>query len=166
MFYSEISRVLGKYFLYLAGILLIPLAVAIGYEFFLEKTIYFSTSATVAFLETIGVCLAAALLCYFFGKKSTGVLYRKESILIVVLIWFLTAAVGACPFLFTKTIKDPIDAYFESMSGLTTTGATILYPKIYEDGKEVPAVVQNPLDPERSYTFLWNGSASQRSCDR
>jgi trk system potassium uptake protein TrkH len=153
MLYTEISRVLSRYFLYLAGILVIPLLVAISYEFFLEKTIYFSVPATFAFLGTIGICLICSLLFQWWGRKAKGTLYRKEGILLVVSIWFLTAAAGSCPFLITKTIKNPIDAYFETMSGLTTTGATIIYPKVYENGTEVKARVQNPLDGSLTYSF-------------
>lgn len=153
MYCGEIGRVLGRYFLYLAAILLIPLAVAISYEFFIEKKIYFPLSVSMAFAITIGICLVAAAFLKFLSRKSTGILYRKESILIVVLIWFLTGAVGACPFLFTQAIKNPIDAYFESMSGFTTTGATILYPKIYESGVEIPVSVQNPAAPSMTYSF-------------
>lgn len=153
MLYTEISRVLGRYFLYLAAILLIPLLVAISYEFFIEKTVYFSISATFAFLGTIGICLICSLLFQWWGRKAKGTLYRKEGILLVVSIWFLTAAVGSCPFLITKTIKNPIDAYFETMSGLTTTGATILYPKVFENGMEVKTTVKNPLDRSLTYSF-------------
>ncbi len=153
MSYVEISRVLSRYFLYLAAILVIPLTVAISYEFFLEKTIYFSIPATFAFLGTIGICLVCSMLFHWWGRKAKGTLYRREGILLVVSIWFLTAAVGSCPFLITQTIKNPIDAYFETMSGLTTTGATIIYPKQYENGKEVSAVVRNPLDHSLIYSF-------------
>ncbi len=152
MNFIEISRTLGRYFYYLSAILLIPLLFAVVDEFFIEKTTHFS--ATVAFLETIAVALACGLFFAWKGKKAKRTLYRKESILIVVLIWFLTAAVGACPFLFTGTLKNPLDAYFESMSGFTTTGVTILYPKQYDvTGAEIPALVRHPLDPSMVYTF-------------
>jgi len=151
MAYIEISRVLSRYFLYLAGILLIPLCVAVSYEFFIE-TIYFPIPATFAFLGTIAICLICSMLFKWWGRKAKGVLYRKEGILLVVSIWFLTAAVGSSPFLITQTIKNPVDAYFETMSGLTTTGASIIYPKSYENGHEVQATVQNHLDIS-TYTF-------------
>lgn len=153
MSYAEISRVLGRYFVYLAGILLIPLSIAVAYEFFIDKIFYFSTPASLAFLETISICLLSSMLFRWWGRKAKGTLYRKEGILLVVSIWFFTAAIGACPFLITKTIRSPVDAYFESMSGLTTTGATILYPKQYDGNKEIPAIVQSPLDPNLEYTF-------------
>ena len=98
MSYIEISRVLSRYFLYLAGILVIPLCVAISYEFFIEKTIFFPIPASFAFLGTIAICLICSMLFQWWGKKAKGTLYRKEGILLVVSIWFLTAAVGSCPF--------------------------------------------------------------------
>lgn len=153
MSFTEISRVLGRYFFYLAAILLLPLGVAVLYEFFLEKTLYFPLSASLAFLLTMGICLVCGMIFRFAGRRSHRALYRKESILLVVIIWFLTAALGSLPFIMTKTIRHPIDAYFETMSGLTTTGATILYPKQYEAGIEIPAMVSHPTDPSTTYTF-------------
>ena len=57
---------------------------------------------------------------------------RSEGLLVVTLTWLVTAAIGAIPYLFYGL--SPLDAYFESISGITTTGATILkdfslYPK-------------------------------------
>lgn len=57
---------------------------------------------------------------------------RSDGLLIVTLTWLVTAFIGAIPYLFYGI--GPLDAYFESISGLTTTGATILtdfslYPK-------------------------------------
>ncbi len=155
MSFTEISRVLGRYFFYLAAILVLPLGVAILYEFFLEKTVYFPLSASLAFLLTIGICLICGVSFRYAGRYSHRALYRKESILLVVIIWFLTAAIGSLPFVMTQTIRNPIDAYFESMSGLTTTGSTILYPKQYapETGVEIPATVSHPTDPSVIYTF-------------
>jgi trk system potassium uptake protein TrkH len=52
----------------------------------------------------------------------------REAFLAVALIWFLVAAVGAIPFVVAGvgTVANPVNAMFESMSGLTTTGATVL----------------------------------------
>lgn len=151
---SEISRVLGRYFFYLAAILLIPCSVALIDEFIIEKKFYFSTPATFAFLETIAITLLCGFFFQWRGQGAHRPLYRKESILVVALIWFFTAGIGACPFLLTGALKSPVDAYFESMSGLTTTGATILYPKTYsETGAEIPSMIRHPLDPSMIYTF-------------
>lgn len=154
MIYSEISRVLGRYLMYLSGILLIPLGVAILYDFYFDEKIYFKTPATFAFLETLAICVILSALFRTLGKKSTGRLHRKESILLVAIIWFLTATIGALPFIQTNVFSNPVDAYFESMSGLTTTGCSIIQPKAYDsDGQEIPVTFENPLDPAIKYTF-------------
>ena len=50
----------------------------------------------------------------------------KEALLSVTLVWFLFPAVVASVYILGAHIKDPVNAYFESVSGFTTTGATIL----------------------------------------
>ena len=55
-----------------------------------------------------------------------GDLYRREGVLIVILSWLLASAIGAIPYLVSGVIGSPIDALFESASGFTTTGASIL----------------------------------------
>lgn len=50
----------------------------------------------------------------------------KDGFLVVTLCWFFSAAVGAVPFVVTGSIPNPIDAFFESCSGFSTTGASIL----------------------------------------
>lgn len=151
MSYTEISRVLYRYFLYLSAILTIPLAVAIVYEYGFHEP---CNSATLAFLETIAITLLGSFLFFWKGRRGKRPLYRKESILVVVLIWLLTGAVGSFPFLFTKVLKNPVDAYFESMSGLTTTGVTILHPKEYDSkGREIETLVRHPVEPTLVYAF-------------
>ncbi|MEE4314171.1 MAG: TrkH family potassium uptake protein [Desulfofustis sp.] len=78
--------------------------------------------------------IAIGLLLQWTGNflRNFDRLSRNEGFLIVALAWLLTAAMGAIPYLFFNL--HPLDAYFESVSGITTTGATIftdfsLYPK-------------------------------------
>jgi len=152
---SEICKVLARYLWWFAVVLFLPLAVALLYDFVLEEP-YFKTTATFAFLQTMGVCLIVASLLNFLGRKAAKrPLLRKEGVLFVVLIWLLTTAIAALPFQFTGTIPNPIDAYYESMSGLTTTGASIIYPKAYDPAtrEEIPITLNNPVDPTLSYTF-------------
>lgn len=66
------------------------------------------------------------------SQKNFDSLMRTEGFFTVALAWIITAAMGAIPYLFFNL--SPLDAYFESVSGITTTGATIfldfsLYPK-------------------------------------
>src|SRR5271154_2077342 len=127
MLFREISRFLGRYFIYFLLILIIPFALAIFDEFFWAPAL--TPHGTIGFAATIGVSLILASVCLYFGKHATGHFHRQESILIVALIWLLTPAVSSLPFIFSKTLENPVDAYFEAMSGLTTTGSTIMHAK-------------------------------------
>ncbi len=74
-----------------------------------------------SFTITIGYPLEA------FGKAED--FYHNEAIVLVSTTWLVLAAISAIPFMLTGTLTSPVDAYFEAMSGITTTGATILpYP--------------------------------------
>ena len=154
MLFREISRILGRYLLAFTLILCIPLAVAITYDFFLDKHAL-TVPSTWAFLWTLAVSFILALSFLYFGKNAAGTLYRRESIVLVALIWFVTAAIGAVPFWHTKTLSHPIDAYFESMSGLTTTGATIIYPKAYDPktGNETSITIHSTKESDLTYSF-------------
>ena len=106
----------GRVLLYLAAPLSFPLALAILYG---ESVLPF-------------VAAIAATVALGGGFKALpgdpGDLGPREAFLAVALIWLLVALVGAIPFVVaaTGTIAHPINAVFESMSGLTTTGATVL----------------------------------------
>ncbi len=71
-------------------------------------------------------CVAGLLI--FLGTKGEEVshLSHRDGVAIVSLGWFLAGAVGALPFLVSGSIDNFTDAYFESVSGFTTTGASIL----------------------------------------
>src|SRR5688572_15881111 len=58
------------------------------------------------------------------GKERVG---AREGYLVVALIWLLVAAFGSLPYLFSEPqLSNPVDAFFESMSGFSTTGASVL----------------------------------------
>ena len=61
----------------------------------------------------------------FFGRER-GEAYRREGILIVAGGWILASILGALPYLLTGSLLNPIDALFESASGFTTTGASVM----------------------------------------
>jgi trk system potassium uptake protein TrkH len=71
-------------------------------------------------------CVAGLLI--FLGTKGEEVshLSHRDGVAIVTLGWFVAGAVGALPFLLSGSIDNFTDAYFESVSGFTTTGASIL----------------------------------------
>jgi trk system potassium uptake protein TrkH len=71
--------------------------------------------------------LAAGVAGFFITKsRKRSYLTKKDGFLIVVLSWLLASAFGAVPFVLSGEIPSFTDAYFETMSGFTTTGASIL----------------------------------------
>ena len=72
----------------------------------------------------ISVILGFALTLIF--KPNNTNIYAKEGFITVAFAWIAISIISALPFYFTKEIPSFIDALFESVSGLTTTGATIL----------------------------------------
>ena len=115
MNYKMIKNVLGWILLFEAGFMLVPLITAIIYQ---EKAFY-------SFLISIAICLAVGLLLTFKRPKDTT-LYSREGFLIVSLSWIALSLFGAVPFVVSGAIPNFIDALFETVSGFTTTGASIL----------------------------------------
>jgi trk system potassium uptake protein TrkH len=69
----------------------------------------------------------AWLLFHFFGRRTENEkIGRKDTFLIVTLAWVLFPLFGALPYIISNTIPGFVNAYFESVSGFTTTGASIL----------------------------------------
>ena len=77
------------------------------------------------FLWTIALILCISLPFVIFKPKNTQI-YAKEGFITVAAGWILLSAFGALPFVFSGIIPKYIDAFFETVSGFTTTGATIL----------------------------------------
>ncbi len=100
-----------------AALLLLPAIVSVVYGEF---------STLWAFLITMGISLAAGLIIRTVSNPGTRVIYAKEGFAIVTYAWLIMAAIGALPFVITGAIPSYIDAFFEVVSGFTTTGASIL----------------------------------------
>lgn len=108
-------ELVGTTLLYLAIPLLFPLVLAVYYG-----------DPLLPFLVTIAVTVALG-----FGMKVVGTdgeLYTREAFLTTSLIWLFVALVGAIPFIVAGNgvTAHPVNALFESMSGITTTGATVM----------------------------------------
>jgi trk system potassium uptake protein TrkH len=79
------------------------------------------------FLLTILFSTGSALLLYFFVRKvRTTFLSTRDGFFLVTMTWLLAAAVGSIPFFASGAIPSFTDSFFESISGLSTTGASIL----------------------------------------
>lgn len=79
------------------------------------------------------ICFIIPLLVVFvlgliltFKKPKNTTIYAREGFVIVGLSWILISLFGAIPFVISKTIPSYLDAFFETVSGFTTTGSTIM----------------------------------------
>lgn len=61
-----------------------------------------------------------------YKKSSKKAFYTKEGFVTVALSWIVLSIMGAVPFVISGSIPHPVDALFETVSGFTTTGASIL----------------------------------------
>lgn len=111
-----ILYILGRILQCEAALLALPLLTAFFYH---DKTV-------LAFLAAIALCFIPGLLLTFRGKPQNRVLYMRDGFTITALSWILISIMGALPFLISGAIKNPVDALFETVSGFTTTGASIL----------------------------------------
>ena len=113
MNFKLVFRVTGKTLLVEAGALLLPLAVCLYYG---EDPAPFLCTIPLMLLVGGGLSLL----------KSDDHLFPREGFFAVALTWLLVAAFGALPFYFCGFFPSYIDCFFESVSGFTTTGASIL----------------------------------------
>ena len=115
MNYGIILYVLG-WVLNMEAVLLIPSAITAA--IYREK-------AGIYLLITMGLCLIAGLPAVFLKPKKKRI-YPREGYIIVALCWFVMSLFGALPFRLSGYIPHMVDAVFETASGFTTTGASIL----------------------------------------
>lgn len=116
MNYKTIFNIIGKVLLLEAALLLLPLGVSAAY----------SDGCTDDFL--IGAATAAALgaVMFFPTRAVRKPLSVRDSLAVAALTWLLASLVGCLPFMTSGEISSFPDAFFETVSGFTTTGASIL----------------------------------------
>ena len=108
--------ILGRILLVEAVLLLLPTVCAIVYK---ENCVF-------SFLITIGIAVASGILLILLNRTKDRMIFAKEGFVIVALGWICLSLIGALPFYFSKEIPTFINAFFETVSGFTTTGASIL----------------------------------------
>ncbi|MEJ2199732.1 MAG: potassium transporter TrkG [Desulfuromonadaceae bacterium] len=108
-------RILGALLLFLAVALLIPI----------PFSLYFQDGVALTFVIAATISLIAGLLL-FQGCRGSMELSVREGFAVVTFGWLFYAIFGALPFVLSGTIPSFVDALFETMSGFTTTGSTIL----------------------------------------
>lgn len=154
MLIREISKVLGYYLYFLALALCIPFIIALYFQFIANPIEHPQPHTSLAFFITIVICLGIAVCFHWFGRNSSNVFFRREGLIVVVFIWFLTSVIGGLPFFLSKTLENPIDAYFETISGLTTTGSSVMLAKKYNsEGKEIPYEETSSGKPSKKFSY-------------
>lgn len=83
-------------------------------------------SDAMAFALTMGITILVGTVLRLTGRHATNTLGRRDAYLLVTIVWIAFAIFGMLPFLIGGYIGHVTDAFFETMSGLTTTGATII----------------------------------------
>jgi trk system potassium uptake protein TrkH len=114
MNYRMIKYTLGWLMLFEAAFFLLPLITGIVYW----------ESATLSFLYSI-LAVGAVGALFVLKKPENTKLYSRDGFMIVALSWIVLSLFGALPFMFSGVTKSYIDAFFETVSGFTTTGASI-----------------------------------------
>ena len=111
-----IFNTLGKTSFVLAGLLLLPMITSIITQ----------DGCVWAFAITIGIALAIGIALTLIFKPRHTAIFSREGFVMVSLVWLYFSLVGALPFVISGAIPHYIDAFFETVSGFTTTGASIL----------------------------------------
>ena len=88
--------------------------------------IYYHEDAGLAFLISIIATIAGANILAIIGHRSTNSMTRRDSFLVVSLVWVVFSIFGALPYVLSGYLTNPADAYFETMSGFSTTGASLI----------------------------------------
>ncbi len=123
MNFKMIRYTLGLILLFEAAFLLVPLITALVY---IEN----EWGSALAILGTMALCMIVGIILSAKRPEDTT-LYSKDGFVIVALGWIALSIFGAFPFVFSGAIPNYIDALFETASGFTTTGSSIV-PKVSE----------------------------------
>ena len=114
-------KMMGRFtaqMLLIEGIFLIP---ALLISLFLGES-----AAAYGFAVTLGLIALVGGPMYFFCRDAKSAFYATDGMVCVAVSWFVLSLVGAIPFYVSEAIPFYIDALFETVSGFTTTGASIL----------------------------------------
>lgn len=111
-----ISRIIG----------LLLLLEAIAITFCLGFSLYGGESVVLCYVETLLILLGAGSLLVFLGRGAQKSVSRKDSYIVVTLCWLIFPAFAALPYYLSGYIPSLTNAWFEAVSGFTTTGASII----------------------------------------
>lgn len=89
-------------------------------------SLYYKEYDLFAILITAGICAITGLSLQLLTQNAEKNIGKREGYIIVSLVWIIFSAFGALPFVISGAIPSYTDAFFETISGFTTTGASIL----------------------------------------
>ena len=115
MNYLMVLKVLGNVIKYEALVMILPLIVSL----------YYGGGDANSFIVTIIIMLVSGILMSLIKPKKKA-FYAKDGFLAVAICWVAISIFGALPFYISGSIPSFVDCIFETVSGFTTTGATIL----------------------------------------
>jgi len=117
MHYRNIFRILGLLIIFFSITMVVPILISLIYI----------DGSIVSFILTFFITFSIGMCLWLPNKNNIKELNNRVSLLLVILFWVILGSLGALPFLFSRVLHLSVtDAFFESFSGLTTTGATVL----------------------------------------
>ena len=117
MHFRRIARLLGILMMTLAGCMSTSLIWTLLYD---------TMASTWAFIYSSGITAGFGLLLWLYGRTEQGTIYRADAIFLVAVSWLLLGIFGGLPYMFDGAFTNFADAYFETVSGFTTTGSTVM----------------------------------------
>ncbi|HBN47248.1 MAG TPA: potassium transporter, partial [Prevotella sp.] len=114
--FKIINKILGS-LLFLEALLM---AVCLG------MALLFGEDDILPFMVAIIVTVFFGFIFKYFGRNAENRLSRRDSFFVVSVTWLLFSLFGTMPFLFGGYVNSFTDAFFETMSGFTSTGASVI----------------------------------------
>ena len=113
-----------SFIFHVAGILLTLFCASLVVPLLLS--FYYGDGAYRGFTLSLLVTLVTGIFFWVVSSRHQGALRTRDGLVITVFSWLLLSLFAALPFVFVMGSLSPVDAWFESMSGLTTTGSTVI----------------------------------------
>ena len=112
---KPLLNIMGALLTLIGITMVVPIFISLGY----------GESDLEGFIISSAICIVLGIPAWFLTRYDR-MLTNRDGFAIVTFSWILTGIAGSLPFYFTSAIPNVTDAFFESMSGVTTTGASIL----------------------------------------
>jgi trk system potassium uptake protein TrkH len=117
MHLAVVQRILGVLLMLFSSTMLLPMVVSLWYQ----------DGAVLSFATALAATFLAGALCWFPVRRQKQELRLRDGFMVVVMFWTVLGLTGAFPFMLAEHPHMSLtDAVFESVSGLTTTGATVI----------------------------------------